>query len=609
MSPPRPVPLLFLSLLFIPAATASAQSLGGGGEPRPAGGRPDSTRVGAMELLRGAGDAFVGLFRTDDRGRDWDPNDGPRGAVMTFLDAMERVELGQDDQLDRATARLSPYYRTRREFDRLKEPAARALFDAFTRLPKIAPSSLPDAAKCRRENITRWEVFPRGIDSDWAYAALGDESPAGAIVLEESGGRWRFNHETVGGAEDLADSLAPIPPRPREDVRGGAFVRAVTPVFADSPWWAWFAAAAGLAAGLAAAWLLGKGLNRLADAVSHDGGRLEKLGGNFAGPVLRALTVPVGLVCVVAGLLAGTAPLALTPTLENLRWRVAELLLVVAAAWLAVAAVELAILGARRVAFDDEDQYARMGATVLRRAVRLAAGIVLALFVVQNLFSWDVTAVLGGVGLVALALSLAAKDAVANLFGGAMIFGTRPFLVGDWVSFKGKWGEVADVSLQATRIRLLTGEMWSVPNSNFVDEPVENLSLRKYLRRVFDVRLPLDTPPAKIAEAERILTDVLTGDEAVGDGRGDLDEHPPKVNFEAVGEYFFNVRADYWYLMDPDESAAQRDTERGWFSYLAHCDAINTAVVTRFERAGIRFALPATAVYEAGDAKLGAAAD
>ena len=165
------------------------------------------------------------------------------------------------------------------------------------------------------------------------------------------------------------------------------------------------------------------------------------------------------------------------------------------------------------------------------------------------------------------------------------------------------------MSLQCTKIRLLTGEMWSVPNSNFVDEPVENLSLRKYLRRVFDVRLPLDTPPAKIAEAERILNDVLTSDAVVGDGQGDLEEHPPKVNFESVGEYFFNVRADYWYLMHPDEKVAQRDTDRGWFSYLAHCDAVNTAVVKRFDEAGIKFAIPATAVYDAGGAKAGAAAD
>ena len=309
--------------------------------------------------------------------------------------------------------------------------------------------------------------------------------------------------------------------------------------------------------------------------------------------MLKGLAAPCGLVLVVLGLLAGSAPLELTPTLANVRWRLAEILLVLAGVWAAVALVELAILGVRRAAFDSDDPYVRMSSSVLRRALRLVVAVVLGLFVVQNLFSWDVTAILGGVGLIALALSLAAKDAVANLFGGAMIFGTRPFLVGDWVAFQGKTGEVADVSLQATRIRLLTGEMWSVPNSNFVDEPVENLSLRKYLRRVFDVRLPLDTPPAKIAEAGRILNDVLTGDPIVGDGQGDLEEHPPKVNFESVGEYFFNVRADYWYLMHPDEKAAQRDTERGWFSDLAHCDAVNTAVVERFAEAGIKFALPA----------------
>lgn len=582
-------------------APAAAQ-LGGGSDPGPAGGRPDTTRVGALELLRGAGEAFTGLFRSDKvakGGPEWDGAAGPRDAVMTFTTAMDRVSLGDRDALPRAL-RILP--------GDDGEATARHLWDVFTRLPKVLPSTLPDADRCDREGITRWEVFPRGMDNDWAYTALGDAPPAGAIVLEKTDAGWRFTPDTAAGAADLAESFAPIPPRPREAVRGEAFVRAVVPAVTDSPWWAWPLAALGLAVGCVAAYHAGKLLDAAAAWLSKDrDSALQKLGGNVVGPVLRSLAVPLGLLCVVLGLLAGTSQLALTPTLENGRWALAELLLVVAGGWLFVSAIELAILGVRRVAFDADDQYARMGATVIRRAVRLTAGVILTLFVVQNLFQWNVTAVLGGVGLIALALSLAAKDAVANLFGGAMIFGTRPFLVGDWIAFDGKWGEVADVSLQATRIRLLTGEMWSVPNSNFVNKTVENLSLRKYLRRVFDVRLPLDTPPEKIAEAARILSDVLTSEPVVGDGQGNLEERPPKVNFEAVTEDCFNLRADYWYLMHPQEKKAQRDTDRGWFSYLAHCDTVNSAVVKRFRDADVRFALPATAVYQGGDYAAGGA--
>ncbi|NNJ26333.1 mechanosensitive ion channel family protein [Alienimonas chondri] len=591
------------------AAPAAAQ-FSGSSEPQPAGGRPDSTRVGALELLRGAGEAFTGLFRDEKVAEgppEWDSTTGPREAVMTFVTAMDRVSLGDQDAMSRAlkTFPASPEDGLDR---REREAAAERLWDVFTRLPNVSPSSLPDADRCEREGITRWELFPRGLDSDWAYAALSEGSPDGTIVLERGSDGWQFTAETVDGAEDLSKSLAAIPPRPREAIAGEAFVRAVVPVFTQSPWWAWLLAALGLAAGCFAAWLVARGLNAAAGWLARDrGNALDRLGGDLIGPILRSLAVPLGLVMVVLGMLAGTAQLELTATLENARWSIAELLLVVAGAWLFISLLELAILGVRHAAFPDDDQYARMTATVARRALRLIAGIVLGLFIVQNLFEWNVTAVLGGVGLLALALSLAAKDAVANLFGGAMIFGTRPFLVGDWISFEGKWGEVADVSLQATRIRLLTGEMWSVPNSNFVDKPVENLSLRNYLRRVFDVRLPLDTPPEKIVEAKDILTDVLTSEPVVGDGQGDLEGRPPKVNFESVGEYSFNLRADYWYLMHPEERLAQRDTERGWFSYLAHCDVVNRAVVERFRDAKIRFALPATVVYEEGETIPGAA--
>ncbi|MFH5803703.1 mechanosensitive ion channel domain-containing protein [Alienimonas sp. DA493] len=620
--------VLLLTVWTLGAGTAAGQ-LTGSNSPAPAGERPDSTRVGPMELLRGAGEAFTGLFRTDRAATgepEWDSLEGPRAAVMTFVTAMDRVALGDEAALPRALKVLPDAADAERDGAEEREgadrdevdqdavdraEAARDLWDVFTRLPEVVPATLPDAARCREEGITRWELFPRGIDSEWAYAALQDGAPAGTIVLEKTSAGWRFTPATVAGAGDLADNLAPIPPRPRKAVRGEAFVRAVTPVFTDSPWWAWLTTALGLAAGCVVAWFIARGLNAAAGwAAGGEGGALHRLAGGVIGPLLRSLAVPLGLAAVVAGLLAGTAPLALTPTLEDGRWAISELLLVVAGGWLAVGLLELAILGVRRAAFDDDDHYARMSASVARRTLRLIAGVILGLFVVQNLFDWNVTAVLGGVGLVALALSLAAKDAVANLFGGAMIFGTRPFLVGDWISFEGRWGEVADVSLQITKIRLLTGEMWAVPNSNFVDKPVENLSERKYLRRVFDVRLPLDTPPEKIAEAKSILQDVLTSDAVVGDGQGDLEERPPKVNFESVGEYFFNLRADYWYLMHPREAAPQRDTERGWFSYLAHCDLVNKAVVERFRGADIAFALPANVVYEAGEvaALTGAAA-
>ena len=178
------------------------------------------------------------------------------------------------------------------------------------RLPKVLPSSLPDADRCRREGITRWEVFPRGMDNDWAYAALGDGAPAGAIVLEATPRRLALHAgDRRRGRGSWPTACLRSPPRPREAVRGEAFVRAVVPALTDSPWWAWFTTALGLVVGCAAAWLTYRGLNAAAGWLSRDrGSALQKLGGDVVGPSLRSLAVPIGLVLVVLGLLAGTAP-------------------------------------------------------------------------------------------------------------------------------------------------------------------------------------------------------------------------------------------------------------------------------------------------------------
>ena len=259
---------------------------------------------------------------------------------MTFAGAMDRVSLGDRAALPRALRTLAE------SADADREDAAQHLWDVFTRLPKVVPTSVPDADRCEEEGITRWELFPRGMDSEWAYAALSDGAPDGTIVLEQTPDGWRFAENSVAGAEALAKSLSAIPPRPREAVRGEAFVRAVGPAFTRSPWWAWLTAALGLAAGCFAAWWAGRGLNAAANWLSKDdAGALHKLGGDVVGPLLRALSVPIGITLVVAGLLAGTAPLALTPTLENGRWAIAELLLVLAGGWLLVGLIELAILG------------------------------------------------------------------------------------------------------------------------------------------------------------------------------------------------------------------------------------------------------------------------
>lgn len=99
---------------------------------------------------------------------------------------------------------------------------------------------------------------------------------------------------------------------------------------------------------------------------------------------------------------------------------------------------------------------------------------------------------LGGVG--GLAVGLAAKDILANFFGGLTIYLDRPFAVGDWIRSPDKSieGTVEYISWRHTRIRAFNKNPIYVPNAVFTSIVVENPSRMSHRRLKETVGLRYD---------------------------------------------------------------------------------------------------------------------
>jgi len=91
----------------------------------------------------------------------------------------------------------------------------------------------------------------------------------------------------------------------------------------------------------------------------------------------------------------------------------------------------------------------------------------------------------GGVG--GLAVGFAAKDLLANFFGGLMVYLDRPFAVGDWIRSPDKEieGTVEEIGWRLTRIRKFDKRPLYVPNSVFTSIAVENPSRMSH-RRIYE---------------------------------------------------------------------------------------------------------------------------
>ncbi|QOC21266.1 mechanosensitive ion channel family protein [Wenzhouxiangella sp. AB-CW3] len=124
--------------------------------------------------------------------------------------------------------------------------------------------------------------------------------------------------------------------------------------------------------------------------------------------------------------------------------------------------------------------------SVLGRIVRIAVlltGVLTILSILEIPISGFLAA--GGVG--GIAVGLAARDLLANFFGGFMVFLDRPFSVGDWVRSPDQEieGVVEKIGWRMTTIRKFDKRPMYVPNATFTTITVENPS-RMTHRQIFE---------------------------------------------------------------------------------------------------------------------------
>lgn len=80
---------------------------------------------------------------------------------------------------------------------------------------------------------------------------------------------------------------------------------------------------------------------------------------------------------------------------------------------------------------------------------------------------------LGALGIASVAIGFAFKDIFENFFAGILLLWRFPFEEGDFIKCQNIAGQVEDVSIRMTKIRLVSGELVVVPNSMLFKNPVE----------------------------------------------------------------------------------------------------------------------------------------
>ncbi len=105
---------------------------------------------------------------------------------------------------------------------------------------------------------------------------------------------------------------------------------------------------------------------------------------------------------------------------------------------------------------------------------------IIAIVIILGYFKLDITPLIAGVGLGALAIGLALQSTLSNFFAGMHIISDRPIDIGDFIELdQNTSGFVEDIGWRSTRIRTWTDNLIVIPNAKLADSNILNYSKPK----------------------------------------------------------------------------------------------------------------------------------
>ena len=200
---------------------------------------------------------------------------------------------------------------------------------------------------------------------------------------------------------------------------------------------------------------------------------------------------------------------------------------------------------------------------------------VMAIIIGLNNAGYDVAALIAGLGIGGLAMAMAAKDTVSNVFGGFTIFTDQPFKMNDRIKVAGYDGTVIEIGVRSTRLKTLEGRIVTIPNSKFADAPVENVTWEPSRKVKLNLGLTYNTTAVQMRHAMDILQSISLENLHTEEG--------PSVAFNGFGDFALNIL--FIYYIKKRESIGGTQTE------------INMEILKQFNNAGLEFAFPTQTLY------------
>jgi MscS family membrane protein len=208
--------------------------------------------------------------------------------------------------------------------------------------------------------------------------------------------------------------------------------------------------------------------------------------------------------------------------------------------------------------------------------------LILGFIAVLQEWGYNVSAFLASLGLIGMALALAAKDTASNLFGSLVIFTDKPFRLGDWIKTPEVEGTIENVGIRSTKVRTFSQALVSVPNGVLANSAILNWS-RMGKRRI-KTTLGV-TYGTKGETLENIINDI----KKMLMDNPDIHQETIHIYFSAFGESSLNIFC-YYFTKSTD-----------WGEFMKVRESTYLSIMKIVENNGSSFAFPTQTLHIEND--------
>lgn len=156
----------------------------------------------------------------------------------------------------------------------------------------------------------------------------------------------------------------------------------------------------------------------------------------------------------------------------------------------------------------------------------------------------EIVPILSTLGVIGIAVGLAAQQTVANVISGIIILVSQPFKEGDWVELEDIFGRVVLTSLRSTHIVTKDNLLVDIPNQRIVEARIINHTYHNQIRLCIGVGIAYKE---YIPTAQEVLLKVVKDDDRM------LTNPAPQVVLTEIADSSINLELQVWIKNSNDE--------------------------------------------------------